>query len=429
MEFNESNDFNQNNSNQVPGGPENKKGSSGRKIFAVLMIIIVLIAGIATVKIILTDDPGKRDTNQESNKAIDSSADIKISDAKEYDSENADGTLNSVQIAEKVKPSVIAVVTYKGNTLAGEGSGVVMSEDDSGNTYFITCAHIVNKGGVDVKVELGDGTQYDASVVGYDTRTDIAVLSVAKTGFTVAEFGDSSILKVGEPIYAIGNPGGTAFYGSFTGGYVSAIDRPTSTSSSGYSMECIQHDAAINPGNSGGALVNSYGQVVGINSSKIADEEYEGMGFAIPINVAKDIVDSILENGYVANRAKLGISYFPVSQNQTYSAIVRKNDLPSGSIIIATIDENSAFNGTDVKAGDMIVAANGKELTSTDVLLGFIEDAKAGDKLKLTIVRINDDYSINKFDVEVSLVEDKGSSQPASPNEGEDKEFTNPFAE
>lgn len=430
VEISEDGTYHSGPSNNTPPKKQKKphrKGSVGRKIFFGLLIVILLIAILGTA-IAITEGKGKKNSNSQ-DKNIDSSADIKISDSKEYKSENADGTLTSVQIAEKVKPSVIAVVTYKGNSVAGEGSGVIMSEDDSGNTYILTCAHIVSSTGITVKVELQDETQYDADVVGYDTRTDIAVLRVASTGFTVAEFGDSSVLKVGEPVYAIGNPGGTAFYGSFTGGYVSAIDRPTSTSSSGYTMECIQHDAAINPGNSGGALVNSFGQVIGINSSKIADEDYEGMGFAIPINVAKEVVADILENGYVANRAKLGITYLPVSQNQTYSMIANRNKLPSGSVIIATIDDNSAFTGTEVKSGDMIIAANGKKLTSADVLLGIIEKATPGDKLKLTMARVNNDYSVEKYEVEVTLIEDKGSAETTTKAPESSEEFTNPFAQ
>ena len=150
-----------------------KKGSVGRKIFFGLLIVILLIAILGSA-IAITEGRGKKNGGSQNGK-IDSSANIKVSDSKEYKSESADGTLTSVQIAEKVKPSVIAVITYKGNTVAGEGSGVVMSEDDQGNTYILTCAHIVNSGGITVKVELQDETQYDAQVVGYDTRTDIVL--------------------------------------------------------------------------------------------------------------------------------------------------------------------------------------------------------------------------------------------------------------
>ena len=405
---------------------ENKKSSKvGKIIFSVLIIAIIFVIGLGVGAVVLGYFEDGKKTGPADKQPL-GGASVEISDSKTYDEEGDGDTLTGVEIAAKVKPSVVGVLTYSRGTLYGEGSAVVMSEDKTGTyTYFITCAHIISAKGIDTEIVLEDETTYDAEIVGYDVRTDVGVLRVKATGFTAAEFGDSSVLQVGEPIYAIGNPGGTAFYGSFTGGYVSAIDRPTSATESAYSMECIQHDAAINPGNSGGALVNSYGQVIGINSSKIADEEYEGMGFAVPISVAKEIVDDIIESGYVTNRAKLGISYISASQYQTYNMIVKMNKLPSGSIIIAEIEGNSAFAGTDVVTGDMIIAANGKDLDDADVLLGLIEDAGVGDELKLTIARVNDDYTVEKFDVTIKLVEDKGTS--VSTEEATTEGFTNPF--
>lgn len=422
--------FNDNGNFSGPGGVSPKPDKSGRVgkiVFFVLIGIVVLIAGIATLALILGDRPAE--TEKKGSKPS-TGAEIEVSDSKEYKSENTDGTLSAVQIAERVKPSVVAVITYKGDNVFGEGSAVVMGLDKSEEyTYFVTCAHIIDTSGTTVKIELQDKTQYDADIVGYDTRTDIGVLRVKAKGFTAAEFGDSTVLKVGEPIYAIGNPGGTAFYGSFTGGYVSAIDRPTSANDRGYTMECIQHDAAINPGNSGGALVNSFGQVVGINSSKIANEQYEGMGFAIPISVAKEIVDDIISNGYVANRARLGISYLPATQNTTYSMVVKANKLPAGSIIIATIDKESSFAGTEVKTGDIIYSVNGKDMTDDSALLKVIEKASAGDTLTLGIARVKDDYSVEKFDVKVKLIEDKGSAESTTRKDKDSGGFTNPFAE
>ncbi len=404
-----------------------KSNKAGRTFFIIMLVAILLIAGIAAIAIVL--DGKSVDKEAKKAKAADASASLIQGESKEYNVKSDGKILTSVEIAEKVKPSVMAVVTYRGNEVYGEGSGIFMSEDESGTyTYVLTCAHIVDMGKIDIKIELEDEKQYDADVVGFDSRTDIAVLRVKATGFTLAEFGDSSVLKVGEPIYAIGNPGGTAFFGSFTGGYVSAIDRPTSTSSSAYTMECIQHDAAINPGNSGGALVNSFGQVIGMNSSKIADEEYEGMGFAIPINVIQEVVGDILESGYVQDRAKLGISYVQVSQNQTYSMICKANKLPSGSIIIAKIDEDSSLAGTDVVEGDIIIAANGKEMESADVLLDIIERAKPGDKVELKIAHVNKDYTVEKFSVTVTLLEDTGTTEEVT-EKSNGEEFENPFAE
>ena len=172
-------------------------------------------------------------------------------------------------------------------------------------------------------------------------------------------------------------------------------------------MSCVQHDAAINPGNSGGALVNVYGQVIGINSSKIADAEYEGMGFAVPITVAKDVVDKIIANGYVPNRPKLGITYSAVTHSQTYSMIVQMKGLPNGSVVIAGIDPSSSLAGTKVQVGDLITGVNGKKLDSSDILLDTIEKSKVGDEITLSICHINDDYSLNQFDVKVKLIEDK----------------------
>lgn len=423
----ENNEF-QNNGFQENLNDNNGKKPSGSRVFVALIVAILLIAGIAIAVVLLEDKGAEKIPEKTTTSSEDGGASLEISDSKKYESKNADGTLTSVQIAEKVKPSVIAVVLYRGNTVAGEGSGVVMGVDDSGkNTYIITCAHIVNTAGVSVKVQLEDETEYNATVVGYDTRTDVAVIKVAKTGFTAAEFGDSSALQVGEPVYAVGNPGGTAFYGSFTGGFVSAIDRPTSSSSNGYTMECIQHDAAINPGNSGGALVNSFGQVIGINSSKIASEEYEGMGFAIPMSVVKDVVDDLISTGYVEDRAKLGISYVAASSNQTYSYIVKINDLPAGSIVVAEIDKESSLAKTDLAAGDLIIAVDGKDLTSTDSLIKIIEKGKIGDEHTFTIARVNRDYSIEKFEVKGVLIEDKGVD--TSNKDDSSNGFTNPFAE
>ena len=246
----------------------------------------------------------------------------------------------------------------------------------------------------------------------YDAKTDIGVVRVKKTGFKAATFGDSDSLKVGTAVYAIGNPGGTEFFGSFTNGIVSSLDRPVATSTNGfYDLPCIQHTAAINPGNSGGALVNEFGQVIGINSSKIADTDYEGMGFAVPSEKVLEVYNQLIEHGYVTNRPMLGIQYYAVSNDSTYSAIAWKNNLPYGSIVIASIATNSSLNGTNIKIGDIVTAVNGKKLDDTDIILEAIENAKVGDKLTLTVVRLNNSGAVaTTFDAEITLVEDKGNT-------------------
>ena len=408
---------------------DNKKKSSGSKVFLALIIAILLIVGIAIGVAYVGRDAREAEAARTTT-TKDTRNSINIGDTRAYDEENTDGALTSVEIAQKCKPSVIAVMVYdqRGDKY-GEGSGVVMSVDEkSGYSYVVTCAHIVDTANTTLKIQLEDGTQYNATLVGYDNRTDIGVIQIKTTKLEAAEFGDSTVLKGGEPVYAIGNPGGTAFYGSVTSGIISAIDRPTSSNESGYTMECIQHDAAINPGNSGGALINSYGQVIGINSSKIASEEFEGMGFAVPINVAKSVVDDILKSGYVTGRAKLGIRYVPISENSTYAQIAKQNKLPSGSIVIAAINDDSALTGTQAVAGDIITAVNGEDLEKSGDLLKAVEDADPGDVLTLSIAHVEDDYSISTFTVKATLLEDKGNTaESTTQSESTTRFYFNPF--
>lgn len=321
-------------------------------------------------------------------------------------------------VAEKARDSVVGVVTYDSRgELYGEGSGVVMGKNEEGTlTYIITCAHVISESGIaSYGILLEDGTVYDAKVVGYDERTDLGVLSIKETNLKAANFGDSSALRVGETVYAIGNPGGASFYGSVTDGIVSALDRSITST---YTMQVIQHTAAISPGNSGGALVNSAGQVIGINSSKIAATDYEGIGFAVPMKTAKDIVENIIAYGYVPNRPKLGISYASVSEYQAYSMVVQIKGLPAGSVIIAGITDDSSLKDSKAEVGDMITAVNGKDMHSSDVLLDAIDNAKIGDKLQLEICRIDSrTYKVSTFTVTATIVEDKGSSVKADEEE------------
>lgn len=175
-------------------------------------------------------------------------------------------------------------------------------------------------------------------------------------------------------------------------------------------MTCIQHTAAINPGNSGGALVNEYGQVIGINSSKIADTDYEGMGFAVPSATVKDVADKLIAEGYVPGRPMLGIRYKSVYADSTYAMIAQIKGLPKGSLVIYSINADSAFANTQVQKGDIITKVNGKDLDSSESLSEMIEGSKVGDELTLTICRVGSDYQISEFDVKVTLVEDKGAN-------------------
>lgn len=346
---------------------------------------------------------------------------------------NSGEKLSAKQIYKKVHESSVGILVYSSNQqrVYSEGTGIVMSASgDKTVTYIITCAHVIDAKNPKIIVQTADGTQYDGFVVGLDAKTDIGVVRVNSTDLKPADFADSSNVEVGDTVYAIGNPGGMQFFGSFTNGMVSAIGRPVD-SPVGYEVACIQHTAPINPGNSGGALVNEYGQVIGINSSKIASTDYEGMGFAVPSATVKEIVDELIKNGVVTNRPVLGVNVALSSQSQVYSIIVKVNNLPTGSVIIDTIMDGSDLKNKGVKAGDMIIKVNGKDMETQDVLLDAIEESKVGDTITLTICRVDSEYNISTFDIDVKLVDDSSvsESEAETPEYDFDYGFSFPFGE
>lgn len=408
---------------QEPKKPPRKK-SAGKKILAVLLGICIICASVGIGISIGKSNTRQNPASSEPVSTTGDSATMEIQPSENITEADTDSVSPGIAVAKKSRSSVVGVAVYDaGGDLSGEGSGVVMGLNDSKDaTYVITCAHVISDSAIkSCGVMLEDGKIEPATIVGFDERTDIGVIKVSKTNLQSAVFGDSTSLQVGEAVYAIGNPGGREFYGSMTSGIVSALDRSISST---YTMTVIQHNAAISPGNSGGALVNSKGQVIGINSSKISATDYEGIGFAIPVSVARPVVESLIKYGYVPNRPKLGISYASVSNYWRYSAIVQSKGLPAGSVIIAEISDDSSFKGTEVAVGDMITSVNGKKLTKSDILLDVIEKSKVGDEIKLGICRIErsgsvgGSYKINQFDVTVKLVEDKGSS--ATPDKEEE---------
>lgn len=420
--YNQQYQYNNNQSNNYGGyppyngnynQPPQKKKSNGTKIFIGIIIAIVLLSlGLMIAIFSLSTDNNTTNTTNES-VTIDNESNNDNSSVNNLNvSSSSLEAGEAAVVAEIAQKYNVGILIYKNNALYTEGSGVIVTEDENGKyTYIITCAHVVNYSGVAVSVLMDDGTEYAADVVGLDTRTDIAVVRIEAKGLTKAEFADSDKLTVGQTVYAVGNPGGSEFFGSISNGIISAIDRPVS-SSTGYEMECIQHTAAINPGNSGGALVNGEGKIIGINSMKIASTEYEGMGFSVPSNVVVEVFNSIIKNGYVAGRAKLGISYTtPSGYSQTYAMYVQMKGLPSGTIVIADISSDSDLASKDIKVGDMITKVNGKSMTDSGMLSDMIEDMSVGDTLNLTIVRVNtDNWSQSEFTVDVKLVEDKSST-------------------
>lgn len=402
--------------------PKKKKKNKGFVAFVIVAVSVALAALILCLLLGFGSN-GK----SEANPPASSGSEITIMDSPtpSKDSES----LATIQIAENAEKINVGIMIYgktqsfltgTSDSLVGEGSGILMSVDKTNTyTYILTCAHVI-KAAKDSKytitVQDSEGNTYDGIMVGCDEKTDVGVIKIKATGLPLAQFGDSSSLKKGQKVYAIGNPGGMEFFGSFTDGMISSIDRPIS-SESGYEMKCIQHSTPINSGNSGGALLNEFGQVIGINSSKIVSTGYEGMAFSIPISDAKPIIDDLIANGMVTNRPKLGISYSAAMQYQQYAMIIRLKELPAGSLIIRDINPDSSLASTKAEVYDLIIAVDGKDLDTPDVLLDKIENGKVGDKLTLTLCRIGNDYSISEFDVTVELVEDKGTTSSTTSQE------------
>lgn len=324
------------------------------------------------------------------------------------------GELTPQEVAKKVIPSVVCIQNYQrsnnnsmfffgGGAQSGdagdevspvsEGSGIIATSDG----YIITNAHVV-EGASSLKVILSDGTSYEAQLVGSDSITDLAVIKIDATGLQAAEFGSSGDLEVGDSVMAIGNPGGLELSSSVTQGIVSALNRQITNSETGYTMDCIQTDTAINPGNSGGALVNMYGQVVGINSSKIVAEGYEGLGFAIPIDDAQSVISNLKEYGYVKDRAVLGIT-----GQYLDSMSARFYGLTSG-MYVASISNESVSNA-GITQGCIITKIDDTDITSSSTITSYVSKLKPGDTVTLTVVN---DLTGRTFTADVTLVQASG---------------------
>lgn len=278
----------------------------------------------------------------------------------------------------------------------GTGTGIVMTEDG----YIITNAHVIYDSSEEyhageakaVSVLFSDKNEYDAKIIAYDIETDLAVLKIDETGFTPATFGNSDDLRVGELVIAIGNPLGFELFGSVTSGIVSALNREISINEK--NMTLIQTDAAINSGNSGGPLLNSCGQVIGINSAKMSSSyasgtaSIEGLGFAIPINDARTIIDDLINNGYVTGRPQIGIT--AVDIDEMYSSYL---GLPMG-IYVRSVAEGSAAEMAGLRTGDVIIGINDEAVTSMDELNAVKNQFKAGDTITLKVYRDGKDIDI-----------------------------------
>jgi len=315
------------------------------------------------------------------------------------------------EIAEKVGPSVVGVVnkakvtpqryydpfsgryyyysnpsTTEGQTVEqGSGSGIIFQEDG----YIVTNQHVID-GASEISVILNTGEEFAATLVGQDAKTDLAVLKIdpGSTKLTAATFGDSTTTKVGEQAIVIGNPMGQEFSGSVTAGIISALNRTMTIENRTYNL--IQTDAAINAGNSGGALINQYGEVIGITSVKLSSASIEGMCFAIAISEAKPIIDDLMSSGYVTGRPLIGINI---------------KDTGYG-LFIGSVVEGSGAEEAGLKVYDMILEVDGEKVTTTKELNAIRDKKKAGDYLTFKVLRDGE-----TMEIQVRLSEDKSNTQ------------------
>ena len=374
---------------------EMKKSSKAWLIIA----IICLVALLATVMLLLAaghknDDKEIAGTPSGSGVTVN----INVAPHPADDSLYADketGLFTTVGAAEQVLPSIVNLYGYTDTSIAAynEASGIIISEDG----YIITNAHAVE----DIKrfkAKLHDEREFEATVVGIDTRTDLAVLKIEADDLEPAVIGSSDDMKQGEQVIAIGNAGG--FNDTVTVGYVSYVNREIQ-SYTNYPITCIQTDAALNFGNSGGALVNLYGQVVGIVVSKYSSTGSENIGFAIASDFAVPIAEDLIEKGYVSDRPRIGIMYSLITPE--YAAQL---DVKPG-MLISEISPDCDVANTDLQKDDIITELNGKQILTAQDVKDFQNTAKAGDKVTAKVYRKTITGEVTEFEIEFTLEQDK----------------------
>lgn len=383
-----------------------------------------------------TDTTANTTTQDSSSKA--QSTTVKGDAAKSW-IELASGTnaMSISDIVKKVAPSVVGVqATFKmpnnynynygfgmfgnGNSgngdnsgsMTGVGTGIIMREDG----YIVTNAHVLQNSDT-FWVTLNDSDEaISADCIGIDTKTDLAVLKINRTGLPAATIGDSDSLLVGEEVVAIGNPAGLT--GTVTNGIVSALHRKIKSASTGFEMDCIQTNAAISPGNSGGALVNLYGQIVGITSSKYTNaysgSAYEGLGFAISINAAMPILEELTSQGYVSGRVRIGITFRSLDitevQEEFHETYQLDDRTQVSGLWISEIAEDCDISNTELQVGDVIERVNGTETADYDQLNAVLSDCKAGDSLTADCCRYDENGKKSSFTITFQLMEDRSGN-------------------
>lgn len=353
------------------------------KLLTVLALGIICLA-VCACSLLGTDQTGTDAQNNNNNDNLGGySFNSSITGISMINSSDGD-TLTPEQVAAKIIPSVVCVLNYNNGSLASTGSGVIFDKEG----YIITNAHVV-EGQTALSVILYDDTVRDATLVASDAYSDLAIMKIDVVGLTVtpASFSSSSALTVGSYAMTCGSPGGTTLRNSVSLGIISGLNRNVETVS-GYTVNCIQVDAAINPGNSGGALVDMKGNVIGIPSSKIVSTSYEGLGFAISSDFAENIIDELIHYGYVRGRATLGISLTEqyIRSNAGYFGYT------IGYTVTAITNQSAIYAG--LRAGDYVLKIAGQTIYSTEDVAKILKDMSPGDDITLTIRRNNTQYLI-----------------------------------
>lgn len=346
----------------------------------------------------------------------------------------ADGAYTATELYEAVNDTIVLIKVYKNQSYsdygsyynyffgygddygsgknekddepvyAGYGSGIVFTEDG----YILTNAHVVDDS-AKLVVEVNDYSdpdktyEYEAKVIGSDTSTDIAVIKIERSEkFLAAKIGDSSTLKVGQDVCAIGNPGVTGdvmFAHTMTKGVVSGLNRVCL--SEGYKLSLIQTDTAINSGNSGGGLFDMYGNVIGVVNSKIVTDTFEGIGFALTINEAKPVMEDLLSYGYVKSRPVLGITTVELNE---YRAQLYGVKLTKG-LLVSAIREDAPVSKSDLRVSDVITKINGTNVETVTDVQTIIGKLHVGDTVTATVARANESGALDSVDVEIELAE------------------------
>ena len=304
------------------------------------------------------------------------------------DAANANSTggesMSLQQISSVVSPSVVAITTEQMSgsqtwfggyyVQSGAGSGVIISQDG----YILTCAHVVD-GATSVKVQLQNGETYDASIVGSDATSDIAVIKIEATGLTPAVIGDSDALAVGETVVAVGNPLGT-LSNTVTDGIISALNREVTVEDN--DMTLLQTNASISPGNSGGGLFNANGELIGVVNAKSSYSEAEGIGFAIPIDSAMEIAQQLIENGAVI-RPALGVKILDVMDANTANQL----GVSATGVYVVEVTAGGGAEAAGVQAGDRIIAVDDTAVSSSNSVKSYLADKQVGDTVNLQVER------------------------------------------